>query len=68
MQGFRWANATYIGDVESFTTVDLTGNYAVSKHWKLGLNVANLFDDEHWEAFGGDLLRRRALGHVTFSW
>jgi iron complex outermembrane receptor protein len=65
---FRWANSTYQGDVESFTTVDLTGNYAVNKNWRVGLNVANLFDEDHWEAFGGDLLGRRALANVTFAW
>jgi iron complex outermembrane receptor protein len=65
---FFWANGTYAGTVESFTTFDLSGNYAISDHWKVGLNVANLFEDEHWEAFGGDLLKRRALAHVAFSW
>jgi outer membrane receptor protein involved in Fe transport len=34
----------------------------------LGLNVANLFDDKHWETFGGDILRRRALGSLQFKW
>ena len=32
------------------------------------LNVANVLDEEHWESFGGDILGRRALGSVTFSW
>jgi outer membrane receptor protein involved in Fe transport len=56
------------GDVESYTTVDLNANYRFTDHWKVGVNVANLLDDEHWESFGGDLLGRRALGHVEFSW
>ncbi len=66
--GFRWAVGPFQGDVDSYTTVDLVGNYVVNDAIKLGLNVANLFDDEHWESFGGDLLGRRALGSVTFSW
>ena len=64
---FFWSG-TPGGTVESFTTVDLNGNYAISDQWKIGLNVANVFDDEHWEAFGGDRIGRRALVNVTFSW
>ena len=36
--------------------------------WRVGVNVANVFDDEHWESFGGDLIGRRVLGHVEYSW
>lgn len=65
---FRWSVGPFQGDVKSYTTVDLTGNFRVTDRISLGLNAANLFDDEHWEAFGGDLLGRRALASVTFSW
>ena len=65
---FRWTTGYYRGDVESYTTVDLAGNYSLNERWKVGINVANLLDDEHWEAFGGSLLGRRALAHVTYSW
>jgi outer membrane receptor protein involved in Fe transport len=54
--------------VESYTTVDLTGNYAINDMWNVGVNVSNLFDSKHWEAFGGDLLGRRALVYVLFGW
>ncbi len=33
-------------------TVDLNGNYNFSERVSIGLQVANLFDDRHWEAFG----------------
>lgn len=65
---FRWVVGPFQGDVEAYTTVDLVANWAVNDAWSLGINVANVFDDEHWEAFGGDLLGRRALGSVTFHW
>ena len=29
---------------------------------------ANAADEEHWQAFGGDLLGRRALFNVSFGW
>jgi iron complex outermembrane receptor protein len=65
---FRWSTGWYRGDVDSYTTVDLHGNFVLNDHWKVGVNVANLFDNEHWEAFGGDLIGRRALVHTTFAW
>jgi hypothetical protein len=34
----------------------------------VSFSVANVLDDKHWEAWGGDLLRRRALAHVTYNW
>ncbi len=65
---FRWVVGPFQGDVESYTTVDLNGNYRLNDNWAVGVNVANLLDDEHWESFGGDLIGRRALAHVTFAW
>lgn len=65
---FRWVVGPFQGDVESYTTVDLNGEYRFDERWSVGVTVANLFDDEHWESFGGDLLGRRALGNVAFRW
>jgi iron complex outermembrane receptor protein len=65
---FDWAVGPFVGVVESYTTVDLSGEFWINEQWRLGLNVTNLFDDEHYQSFGGDLLGRRALGNVTFRW
>ncbi|MFQ5526337.1 MAG: TonB-dependent receptor [Thermoanaerobaculia bacterium] len=68
VDSFRWVVGPFVGTVASYTTADLTANYKVNDHVKVGLNVANAFDEAHWESFGGDILERRALGSVTFSW
>jgi hypothetical protein len=34
----------------------------------VNLNVTNLFNDRHWETFGGALLRRRALISLQYHW
>ena len=47
---------------------DLTARYAVRRRTAVMLNVANLFDNEHYEIFGGDMLRRRALVTVVQGW
>jgi len=64
---FRWAVGPFRGLVEAYTTADLTANWNINEQWTLGVNVANLFNNEHWEAFGGDLLARRALANVRFA-
>lgn len=65
---FRWVVGPFQGDVLSYATADLFFNYSLTDSWQVGLNVANLFDNVHYEAFGGDLLSRRALAYVTFTW
>jgi iron complex outermembrane receptor protein len=65
---FRWIVGPFQGNVESYTTVDLNGNYYIDKHWTVGFAAANVLDEEHWETFGGDINGRRALAHVVFNW
>ena len=65
---FRWAAGVFVGDVPSYDLVDLSANYRLNDYFAFGVDISNLFDDEHFQTFGGDLLARRALGHVTFNW
>ena len=64
---FRWSVGPFQGDVKSYTTVDINGNYVINDHFQVGVTIANAFDDEHYEAFGGDLLSRRALANLAIS-
>ena len=65
---FRWSAGVFVGDVPSYTSVDLQANYRFAERWRLSLNVANLLDDVHYEKFGGDLLSRRALVSLAYAW
>ncbi|HEX6202706.1 MAG TPA: TonB-dependent receptor [Thermoanaerobaculia bacterium] len=65
---FAWAAGVFRGPVPSYDVVNLAANYHVTDNFTVGVDVSNLLDDEHWEAFGGDILERRALGHVSFRW
>ncbi len=66
--GFDWRGGLYVGEVPSYGLVDLAANVSLNDHWRAGINVSNLLDQEHYEIFGGDLLGRRAIAHVSFSW
>lgn len=66
---FQWVVGTiFNGTVPSYDVLDVTANYRVTDNVEVGLNVSNVTDDEHFESFGGDLIGRRALGHVLFRW
>jgi iron complex outermembrane receptor protein len=66
---FRWAVGTnFVGNVPSYTVGDIGANYHFNDHFQFGINVTNVTDEEHYESFGGDLIGRRALGSVTFTW
>lgn len=65
---FEWAAGAFAGPVPSYETFSLAGHFDASDNVTVGVNVSNLFDDEHYQSFGGDLLARRALGYVRFGW
>jgi outer membrane receptor protein involved in Fe transport len=68
VDGFRWAAGVFVGDVPSYEVVDVGANFKINDHVRLGVNVSNVLDDEHYQSFGGDIIQRRALGNVTFTW
>ena len=68
VDGFRWSDGFFLGDVLSYSTVDVTASHPVAPHVRVNLNVSNLFNDRHWETFGGALLKRRALVSLQYNW
>lgn len=67
-ESFRWAVGVFQGPVPAYATADVSANYRVARHVSLGVHAANVLDNRHWQAFGGDILRRRVLGHVRYDW
>lgn len=68
VEEFQWAVGPFQGPIPEYDVVNLNANYELNDNVSFGLNVSNLFDSNHYESFGGDLLERRALGSVTFNW
>ena len=67
VEGFRWSTGVYQGEVPTYITADLSASYGISELMRVGINVANFRDNVHRQTFGGDLLARRALLFVTFT-
>ena len=68
VEGFDWISGIYVGRIPSYGVADASAAYALSGRTSVGVDVANLFDNDHFEVFGGDLLGRRALAYLAYSW
>ena len=64
---FMQNNGLYIGPIESYTIADLNANYVLGNDWQIGANISNVFDNEHYQMFGGSLIGRRALAYVLYE-
>lgn len=65
---FTWASGLFVGPVPSYHVSDANALYSLTQNWQVGANISNVFDRRHYEMFGGDLLRRRALVHLSVIW
>lgn len=65
---FDWNAGVFRGPVPSYDLVNLTANYHFADNWMIGVDVSNLLDNEDYQSFGGDLVGRRALARIGFSW
>ncbi|HET7434773.1 MAG TPA: TonB-dependent receptor, partial [Thermoanaerobaculia bacterium] len=65
---FPWAAGIFVGTVPQYDVINANANYRFSEMFGVGVDVSNLLDDEHYEAFGGDILSRRALGYLSINW
>lgn len=65
---FFWSSGIFAGDVPSYSVADIQGLYALTRSLQISIDVANVFDDEHYEIYGGDVLRRRVLASLRYSW
>ena len=68
VDSFPWAAGVFRGTIEAYDLVDLSGSYRINRRVTIGVSVSNLLDEKHYQIFGGDLIGRRALGNLQFSW
>jgi outer membrane receptor for ferrienterochelin and colicins len=68
VEAFDWAAGAFSGPVPSYDLLDLAAQYSFSDRIELTLNISNLADDLHYQAFGGDLLGRRGLVSLGLRW
>jgi outer membrane receptor protein involved in Fe transport len=65
---FNWMGGIFRGPVPSYAVTDVVLGYKFRPSTRVSLNVTNLFNNKHYEIFGGDLLRRSTLVTLTQGW
>ena len=68
IDGFDFSSGIFHGPVPTYNVVDFGATYRLSPHWEVGANISNLLNNQHYEEFGGDILRRLCLGYIAYSW
>lgn len=68
--GFPIRSGPYVGDLPSYTMVDLGLSYDLSANvpgLTVGVGINNALNEEHREFIGAPLLGRMAIGRLTYS-
>ena len=68
VNSFPWWSGIYMGPVPTHSVVDASLNVQLKRNWNVGVDASNLLNNEHYEMFGGNIVRRRVLGFVQYSW
>lgn len=68
VQGFDWRSGLYVGPVPTHDVVNARALYDLAPGWSLAADVENLLDSNHYEQFGANLLKRRALLSIRRTW
>ena len=55
-------------DSKPYWTLDVNAHYRIGQKWTVGLNMANALNEQNYQAFGGDILGRRALIYGQYDW
>jgi iron complex outermembrane receptor protein len=67
VQGFQWLAGVFLGYVPEYTIVNLSGGVQVLSNLRLGFNVFNLLDRQHFQIFGGTYLPRMATVKIDYT-
>jgi len=65
VDGYSWAAGVFAGYVPASETVNLTAGYRISNTLRINAAVTNLFDQQRFQIYGGDVIGRRVLGGIT---
>jgi outer membrane receptor for ferrienterochelin and colicins len=68
VEEYDWAAGVFVGTVPQYDVINASGNVRITDMFGVGVDISNVLDDQHYEAFGGDILSRRALAFVSVNW
>jgi outer membrane receptor for ferrienterochelin and colicins len=66
-EGFNWIAGLFNGFVPAYAVVNLNAGYYPMANLRVGLQVFNLLNREHYQIFGGNILQRQTSLTVQYS-
>ena len=65
VSGYHWTMGLWDGDIPASQMVNLSAGYRINPHLRVFANATNLFDEQHFEVYGGSVIGRRVLAALT---
>ena len=65
VSGYHWTMGLWDGDIPATQMVNLSAGYRINPHLRVFANATNLFDQQHFEVYGGSVIGRRVLAALT---
>ncbi|MER3523485.1 MAG: hypothetical protein C4326_05300 [Ignavibacteria bacterium] len=65
VQPYPWAAGVFAGPIRAYTLVNGSVSYRLSKNYRVGITVTNMFDNRVYQLFGGSVIGRQAIASVT---
>jgi len=65
VSGYHWTTGLWDGDIPASQMVNLSAGYRINPHLRVFANATNLFDQQHFEVYGGSVIGRRVLAALT---
>jgi len=67
VEGFNWIAGTQQGFVPAYAVLNFNAGCYIVPQLRVGVNASNLLDRQHYEIFGGTILRRQVTGNLTYT-
>ena len=65
VDGYQWAAGVFQGYVPASEILNVGAGFRLNNNIRIHGAVTNVFDQEHFQLYGGSVLRRRALAGLT---
>jgi outer membrane receptor protein involved in Fe transport len=65
VDGYQWAAGVFQGYVPASEILNVGAGFRLNNNIRIHGTVTNVFDQEHFQLYGGSVLRRRALAGLT---
>ena len=67
VEGYDWLAGINVGQIPSYTLLNLSAGYHILPNLELGLNIYNVFNQFHYQVFGGTPIPRLTTMRLNYN-